>query len=66
MFTRSLLVAVVILLFATPALPQFGQSNNNRLADLAGRLAREAGNSPTPTTTATQTLSAITGPRSKP
>ncbi|HKG97905.1 MAG TPA: hypothetical protein VKA97_08835, partial [Pyrinomonadaceae bacterium] len=43
MFTRSLLVGVAILLFASPAFSQFGQSNNNRLTDLAGRLSREAG-----------------------
>ena len=42
MVTRSLLVAVAILLFASPAFPQFGQSNNNRLTDLAARLSREA------------------------
>jgi len=43
MFIRSLLVAVVILLFTTPAFSQFGQSNNNnRLVDLADRLSRDA------------------------
>jgi hypothetical protein len=42
MITRSLLVAFAILLFAVPAFPQFGQSNN-RLTDVAGRLSREAG-----------------------
>ncbi|HET7287751.1 MAG TPA: hypothetical protein VFI71_09790 [Pyrinomonadaceae bacterium] len=42
MFIRSLLVAVVILLFASPAFSQFGQSNNNRLVDLADRLSRDA------------------------
>lgn len=43
MITRSVLVVVAILLFASPALPQFGQSNNNRLTDLAARLSRETG-----------------------
>lgn len=43
MITRSLLVVVAILLFASPAFPQFGQSNNTRLSDLAQRLSREAG-----------------------
>ena len=38
--TKSLLVVVAILLFASPALPQFGQSN--RLTDLASRLSRDA------------------------
>jgi hypothetical protein len=42
MFIRSLLVAVVILLFTTPAFSQFGQSNNNRLVDLADRLSRDS------------------------
>ena len=42
MITRSLLVAFAILMFAVPAFPQFGQSNN-RLTDDAGRLYREAG-----------------------
>lgn len=42
MVTRNLLVVVAILLFASPAFPQFGQSNNNRLTDLAARLSREA------------------------
>ncbi len=42
MFIRSLLVAVVILLFTSPAFSQFGQSNNNRLTDLADRLSRDA------------------------
>jgi hypothetical protein len=41
MFIRSLLVAVVILLFTSPAFSQFGQSNN-RLSDLADRLSRDA------------------------
>lgn len=41
MFIRSLLVAVVILLFTSPAFSQFGQSNN-RLTDLADRLSRDA------------------------
>jgi hypothetical protein len=40
MITRSLLVVVAILLFASPAFTQFGQAN--RLTDLASRLAREA------------------------
>ena len=43
MVTKSILVAVAILLFASPAFPQFGQSNNNRLTDLAARLSRESG-----------------------
>ena len=43
MITRSLLVVVAVLLFASPAFTQFGQSNNNRLTDLAARLSREAG-----------------------
>lgn len=38
---KKLLPIVAILLFATPALAQFGQANN-RLNDLASRLAREA------------------------
>src|SRR6185503_12242598 len=42
MFIRSLLVAVVILLFTSPAFSQFGQSNNNRLVDLADRLSRDS------------------------
>ena len=42
MVTRSLLVVVAVLLFASPAFPQFGQSNNNRLTDLASRLSRDA------------------------
>jgi hypothetical protein len=43
MIIRSLLVAVVILLFTSPAFSQFGQSNNNnRLADVADRLSRDA------------------------
>jgi hypothetical protein len=42
MINRSLLVVVAILLFASPALSQFGQSSNNRLTDLASRLSREA------------------------
>jgi hypothetical protein len=41
MVTRSLLVVVAIVLFASPAFSQFGQSNN-RLANLADNLAREA------------------------
>ena len=43
MVTRSLLVVVAILLFVSPTFPQFGQSNNNRLTDLASRLSRDAG-----------------------
>jgi hypothetical protein len=42
MITRSVFVVVAILLFASPAFTQFGQSNNNRLTDLAARLSREA------------------------
>jgi len=42
MINRSLLVVVAILLFASPALSQFGQSSNNRLTDLADRLSRES------------------------
>ena len=43
MVTRPIFVALAILLFATPAFTQFGQSNNNnRLTDLAGRLSRES------------------------
>jgi hypothetical protein len=42
MVIRSLLVVVVILLFTSPAFSQFGQSNNNRLVDLADRLSRDA------------------------
>ena len=41
---RSTFVVVAILLFASPAFTQFGQSNNNnRLSDLAARLSRESG-----------------------
>ena len=40
MFIRSLLVVVAVLLFASPAFSQFGQSN--RLSDLADRLSRDA------------------------
>lgn len=40
MITRSVLVAVAVLLLATPAFSQFGPQN--RLTDLAGRLSREA------------------------
>src|SRR5688572_14691702 len=40
MITRSLLIVVAILLFASPALTQFGQAN--RLTDLASRLSRDA------------------------
>ena len=43
MISRSLLVTVAILLCASPAFSQFGQSNNNnRLVDLSDRLARDA------------------------
>jgi hypothetical protein len=42
MIIRSLLLVVAILVCANPAFTQFGQSNNNRLTDLAGRLSREA------------------------
>ena len=42
MVIRSLLVVVAILLFTSPAFSQFGQSNNNRLSDLADRLSRDA------------------------
>jgi hypothetical protein len=41
MINRSLLMVVAILLFASPAFSQFGQSNT-RLVDLADRLARDA------------------------
>src|SRR5687767_13204924 len=41
MTIRSLLVVVAILLFASPAFSQFGQTYN-RLNDLAPRLSREA------------------------
>ncbi len=40
MITRIPLIVVAILLFATPAFTQFGQSN--RLTDLASRLSRDA------------------------
>ena len=40
MITRSFLVVVAILVFASPAFTQFGQSN--RLTDLASRLSRDA------------------------
>ena len=40
MITRSLLVVVAVLLFASPAFTQFGQSN--RLMDFASRLSRDA------------------------
>ena len=43
MITKSFFVVVAILLFASPAFTQFGQSNNNRLTDLAARLSRESG-----------------------
>ena len=42
MITRSAFVVVVVLLSASQAFTQFGQSNNNRLTDLASRLSREA------------------------
>jgi len=40
MITRSLLIVIAVLLFASPAFTQFGQSN--RLQDLASRLSRDA------------------------
>ncbi len=40
MITRSVLIAVAVLLLASPAFSQFGPQN--RLTDLAGRLSREA------------------------
>ena len=40
MIQRSFLVVVAVLLFASPAFTQFGQSN--RLTDLASRLSRDA------------------------
>jgi type II secretory pathway pseudopilin PulG len=40
MIKKSLLVVVTVLLFASPAFTQFGQSN--RLQDLASRLSRDA------------------------
>ena len=40
MITRSLLIAVAVLLFASPAFSQF--TAQNRLTDLAGRLSRDA------------------------
>jgi hypothetical protein len=43
MVIKSLLVVVAMLVFASPAMCQFGQSNNNRLSDMASRLARDAG-----------------------
>jgi len=43
MITKSVFVVVAILLFASPAFTQFGQSNNTRLTDLAARLSRESG-----------------------
>ena len=43
MITKSVFVVVAILLFSSPAFTQFGQSNNNRLTDLAARLSRESG-----------------------
>jgi hypothetical protein len=42
MITRSLLVVVAVLVFASPAFSQFGQSNNNRLTDLASRLSQQS------------------------
>lgn len=41
MINRSLLAVAAVLLLATPAFSQFGQSNN-RLSDLAARLSRDA------------------------
>ena len=41
MISRSLLVVAAVLLFASPAFPQFGRSN--RVSDLAAQLSREAG-----------------------
>lgn len=41
MVIRNLLVVLAMLLFASPAFSQFGQSNN-RLTDLASRLSRDA------------------------
>lgn len=41
MFTRALLIAVGILLFASPGLSQFAPQG--RLTDMAGRLSRDAG-----------------------
>src|SRR5688500_13270657 len=41
MVTKSLLLVAAILVFASSAFPQFGQSN--RLNDLTARLSREAG-----------------------
>lgn len=43
MIMRSVFVVVAILVFASPAFTQFGQSNNSRLTDLAARLSRESG-----------------------
>ena len=40
MITRSVLIVVAVLVFASPAFTQFGQSN--RLTDLASRLSRDA------------------------
>jgi hypothetical protein len=40
--TRRLLIAVAVLLFAQTTFAQFGQSNLNRLTDLAARLSRDA------------------------
>src|SRR5215470_7501804 len=42
MLIRRLLIAVAVLLFAQTAFGQFGQSQSNRLVDLASRLSREA------------------------
>jgi len=42
MFTKSFLVVIAVVLFATPAFSQFNQQN--RLTDLASRLSREAVN----------------------
>ena len=65
MITKSFFVVVVILLFASPAFTQFGQSNNNRLTDLAARLSRESGDFRAKTTALTQAPSATTEPTSR-
>ena len=43
MVIKSLLVVFALLIFASPAVCQFGQGNNNRLTDMASRLSRDAG-----------------------
>jgi hypothetical protein len=43
MVIKSLLVVVAMLVFASPTMCQFGQSNSNRLTDMASRLSRDAG-----------------------